>query len=74
MCIRDRSIANEFLPLLKEGLTAYNVEIFADEIAYPILLAAGYPYLQKAQPGDFGREFLDYKCSVKVVELSLIHI
>lgn len=64
----DQSIANEFLPLLKEGLTAYNVEIFADEIAYPILLAAGYPYLQKAQPEDFGREFLDYKCSVKVVE------
>lgn len=64
----DQAIANEFLPLLREGLAAYNVEIFADEIAYPILLAAGYPYLQKAQPGDFGREFLDYKCSVKVVE------
>ena len=64
----DRSIAHEFLPLLKEGLAAYNVEIFADENAYPILKAAGYPYLQKAQPDDFGREFLDYKCSVKVVK------
>lgn len=64
----DQSIAREFLPLLKEGLAAYNVEIFADEIAYPILEAAGYPYLQKAQPDNFGREFLDYKCSVKVVE------
>ncbi len=64
----DQGIAAEFLPLLKEGLAAYHVEIFADEVAYPILQAAEYPYLQKAQPEDFGREFLDYKCSVKVVE------
>lgn len=64
----DQAIAAEFLPLLKEGLAAYNVEIFADEVAHPILQAAGYPFLQKAQPEDFGREFLDYKCSVKVVK------
>lgn len=63
----DQVIASDFLPLLKEGLAAYNVEVFADEVAYPILQAAGYPYLQRAQPDDFGREFLDYKCSVKVV-------
>jgi glutamate-5-semialdehyde dehydrogenase len=63
----DQAIAGDFLPLLKEDLAAYNVEIFADEIAYPILQQAGYPYLQKAQPEDFGREFLDYKCSIKVV-------
>lgn len=64
----DRAIVDAFLPLLKEGLAAYNVEIFADEVAFPILQTAGYPYLQKAQSEDFGREFLDYKCSVKVVE------
>ena len=63
----DQAIASKFLPLLKDGLAAYNVEIFADKTAYPILQAAGYPYLQKAQPEDFGREFLDYKCSIKVV-------
>jgi glutamate-5-semialdehyde dehydrogenase len=64
----DRAVAGEFLPKIKAGLAAYDVEIFADETAYPILQAANYPFLQKAQPEDFGREFLDYKCSVKVVD------
>lgn len=64
----DHIIADDFLPLLKEGLAAHTVEIFADEVAHPILQSAGYPFLQKAQPEDFGREFLDYKCSVKVVK------
>ncbi len=64
----DTAIAEAFLPTLKEGLAASNVEIFADEVAYKILQSADYPFLQKAQPDDFGREFLDYKCSVKVVE------
>ncbi len=64
----DRAVAGAFLPILNEGLAAYNVEIFADEVAYRILQSAKYPFLQKAQPEDFGREFLDYKCSVKVVE------
>ncbi|MBU1822658.1 MAG: glutamate-5-semialdehyde dehydrogenase, partial [Bacteroidetes bacterium] len=64
----DREVAEAFLPTLKEGLSAYDVEIFADQTAYPILKAAGYPLLKQAQPEDFGREFLDYKCSVRVVE------
>jgi len=64
----DRAVAVDFLPLLAPSLQAYNVEIFADETAYPILEKAGYPYLQHATPEDFGREFLDFKCSVKVVE------
>jgi len=63
----DRAVASEFLPKIKAGLAAHDVEIFADETAYPILQAANYPFLQKAQPEDFGREFLDYKCSIKVV-------
>lgn len=64
----DRAVAKDFLPLLSPSLAAYNVEIFADETAYPILQDAGYPHLAKAAPEDFGREFLDFKCSVKVVE------
>ena len=64
----DRAVASEFLPKIKAGLAAHDVEIFADETAYPILQAANYPFLQKAQPEDFGREFLDYKCSIKVVD------
>jgi glutamate-5-semialdehyde dehydrogenase len=27
----------------------------------------GYPYLQKAGPADFAREFLSLKCAIKVV-------
>lgn len=64
----DRAVAGAFLPTLKEELSAYNVEIFADEEAYAILKAVDYSTLVPAQPEDFGREFLDFKCSIKVVE------
>jgi glutamate-5-semialdehyde dehydrogenase len=64
----DRAIAETFLPKLKEGFTKWNVEVFADESSYDILQRADYPYLQKAQPDDFGKEFLDFKCSVKIVD------
>lgn len=64
----DHAVAEVFLPKLKEDFIKWNVEVFADEISYDILQNANYPYLQKAEPEDFGREFLDYKCSVKVVE------
>ena len=64
----DRAVASQFLPLLAPSLAAYNVEIFADGEAYNILQQAAYPHLQAARPEDFGREFLDFKCSVKVVD------
>ncbi|MEO6284670.1 MAG: glutamate-5-semialdehyde dehydrogenase [Dyadobacter sp.] len=64
----DRVVAESFLPKLKEGFTKWNVEVFADEISYDILQRADYPYLQKAGPDDFGKEFLDFKCSVKIVD------
>ncbi|GGC08233.1 glutamate-5-semialdehyde dehydrogenase [Dyadobacter sediminis] len=64
----DREVAESFLPKLKEDFIKWNVEVFADETSYQILENAGYPYLQKAQPDDFGREFLDFKCSVKIVD------
>lgn len=64
----DRAVAQDFLPLLASSLAAHDVEIFAEETAYPILEAAGYPMLSRAKPEDFGREFLDFKCSVKVVD------
>jgi glutamate-5-semialdehyde dehydrogenase len=64
----DKEVAAEFLPKLKEGFVKWNVEIFADEASHAILLEAEYPYLQKATQEDFGREFLDYKCSVKVLD------
>lgn len=73
----DQEIAERFLPMLQEGLEKWEVEVFADEVSYPILEKAGYRFLKRAQPQDFGREFLDFKCSVKVVngtEEAIAHI
>lgn len=64
----DRQIAPAFLAQVSQSLQASNVEIFADEQAFGILQELGYPQLQQASPEDFGREFLDFKCSVKVVD------
>ena len=63
----DKAIAEAFLPMLQEGFLKWNVEVFADEISHKIFSEIEYPSLQKATQDDFGREFLDYKCSVKVV-------
>ncbi|MEM8899395.1 MAG: glutamate-5-semialdehyde dehydrogenase, partial [Bacteroidota bacterium] len=73
----DRSVAGSFLPLITEGMAAHQVEIFADKEAHQILSLAGYSSLMVAEEEDFGREFLDFKCSVKVVENieeALLHI
>jgi glutamate-5-semialdehyde dehydrogenase len=63
----DEAISEAFLPMLQEGFLKWNVEIFADEISYKVFSEIDYSHLQKASQDDFGREFLDYKCSVKVV-------
>jgi glutamate-5-semialdehyde dehydrogenase len=65
--IVHQSIAAEFLPLVAEPLKTYSVKIYADDVAHNILDKAGYPYLEKAVESDFGREFLDFACSIKVV-------
>lgn len=62
----DRSrlsdLRNICQPLADKGVT-----IYADPEAYEILNGA-YPQLEQAQNSDFGREWLDYKMSVKIVE------
>lgn len=63
----DEQIAGQFLPMLIPDFTKWNVEVFADETSFAIFEQAGYENLQHAKPADFGREFLDYKCAVKVV-------
>lgn len=63
----DIAISKEFLQMLSLPFRQAAVEIFADEKSFEILNAQGYPYLQRAQPTDFGREFLSLKCSIKVV-------
>jgi glutamate-5-semialdehyde dehydrogenase len=44
------------------------VKIYADISAYDTLNEEGYSKLEKAAESDFGREFLDYACSIKVVQ------
>lgn len=57
------------LPMLVELLSAKNVEIFADKLSYNAL-ESFYPrqLLHKANPSDFGKEFLSYKMSLKTVD------
>ena len=64
----DRSVASNFLPKIKQGLTEYNVSIYADDYSFSILSNAGYENLHKAKAGDFGKEYLGYGCSIKVVD------
>jgi glutamate-5-semialdehyde dehydrogenase len=61
----DKTIAREFLSLLKKDFLKHKVEIYADEKSFSFLRQ--YPYLLKASDDDFGKEFLSLKCAVKVV-------
>ncbi len=62
------AVAHEFLDMLAPALAEYQVKIFADDQAFTILGASKYPLLQRAVEADFGREFLDFACSIKLVE------
>lgn len=73
----DRAVAQPFLELLVPLITPYKVEIFADEATYQILKKLDYPWVNKAVPEDYGREYLDFKCSLKITdstEEALAHI
>ncbi|MEK9165940.1 MAG: glutamate-5-semialdehyde dehydrogenase [Patescibacteria group bacterium] len=61
-------IADRFLPILGQKLAESQVEIFADSISHKILRQSKYPYLQRVQKTDFGREFLSLKMAIKTVE------
>jgi len=61
----DKEVAHIFLPMLGDQLRQHQVEIHADPESYKIL--EGYPWLYKATEDSFGREFLDFKCSIKIV-------
>ncbi|UTA67489.1 glutamate-5-semialdehyde dehydrogenase [Emticicia sp. 21SJ11W-3] len=66
--IIDEHILGDFLPLLIEDLKQWNVEVYADAPAFAVLKEAGYTNLLEARPEDFGREWLDYKISIKTVK------
>ncbi|NML40755.1 glutamate-5-semialdehyde dehydrogenase [Chitinophaga sp. G-6-1-13] len=63
----DEPVAADFIALLAPQLAAHDVDIYAEPAAYALLEAQQYPHLHKAQPEDFGREFLSLKCSIKIV-------
>ena len=73
----DSAVASRFLPLLCPEFQQWKVAVYADAESYAVLRAAGYERLFPATEEDFGREFLDYACSVGVVsglEDALEHI
>ena len=75
--IVDESIVGSFLPMLIEDFNQWNVEVYADAPAYAALKQAGYTKLHEAKPEDFGKEWLDYKISIKTVsgiDEALAHI
>lgn len=73
----DETLAEKLLPLLLPDFLAQEVEMYADEASWKLLRQLGYPHLRHARPKDYGREFLDYACSLRLVsgfEEALAHI
>jgi len=66
--IVDKDIIEDFLPKLIAGFKEFDVEVFADEVAFQVLQKAKYSNLQKATEEHFGMEYLSQKCSIKTVE------
>lgn len=63
-----QAVAKQFLTLLASALLEYRVKIFADDLAFGYLQSVPYPSLEHAVEADYGREFLDFACSIKVVQ------
>lgn len=62
------AIAPQFLSQLAPKFVEYQVHICADPSALTVLQGIHYPQVQPAVEADFGREFLDFACSIKVVQ------
>ena len=58
----DEAVAETMLPRLKKALDAYKVTLYGCPKTCAIL-----PDVEEATEEDYGREYLDYKMSVKVV-------
>lgn len=63
-----QNVSEKLLNTLTEKLQTKKVELFADDRSYAILKKLAYPYLQKAEEDDYGREFLSLKMAIKIVE------
>ena len=64
--IVDHAVAGELIPKLKAGFEKYTIEVFADDAALPGFQKEGFR-VHPAGADDFGREWLDFKVSVKTV-------
>lgn len=63
----DKGIVKDFVRQLVPYFIEAKVEVFADISIYDAFKALDYPYLMEAEEADFGREFLDLKCSIRAV-------
>jgi glutamate-5-semialdehyde dehydrogenase len=66
--IVHRSQLSAFVEKISPDFISHNVQIFADATAFVALNKIQYPFLHAAEAADFGREFLDFACSMKVVD------
>lgn len=62
----DASVAGELIPRLKAGFKKYAIEVFADAASLPYFEKEGFK-VNPAREEDFGKEWLDFKVSVKTV-------
>ncbi len=72
----DASVAKEVIPKLKSGFEKYGIEVFADEASFPLFREEGFS-VNPARKEDYGKEWLDFKISVKTVldaDAALEHI
>ncbi len=72
-----KPIANNFLPLFVSEFIQKQVKIYADPESFLILKSINYPFLYSALEEDFGREFLGFGCSLRIVndlKEALLHI
>ena len=73
----DREVAEGLVSRLAPLLEAADVTVRADDASFAHWQRYGLTRLEKATPADYGREFLDLICSVKVInglEEALTHI
>ncbi len=73
----DEEVLGPFVEKLAPYFSDANVEVLADAKSFIKWGEINYPLLEKAKEEDFGREFLDFICSMKVVngiEEALDHI
>lgn len=66
--IVDKTIAEDFIQRLVPSFVEAKIEVFADDSVYSYFERVNYPYLARATEAEFGREFLDLKCSILAVD------